>query len=100
MKTESATNEYENPGYIKVQLSLLMILATSSVLSLTGLQIFRLGSNTSEGSTSYKIENLEVADANGRVKVTGKHTTEVLTNLQKLKTSGEQLFQKRNNKSP
>tara|TARA_B100000700_G_scaffold34580_1_gene33445 strand:+ start:329 stop:595 length:267 start_codon:yes stop_codon:yes gene_type:complete len=70
------------PGYIKVQLSLLMILATSSVLS-TGLQIFRLGSNTSGGSTSYKIESLEVADANGRVKVTGKHTTEVLRNLQK-----------------
>ena len=70
------------PGHTKVQLSLLMILATSSVLS-TGLQIFRPGNNTSVGSTSIKNESLELADANGRVKVTGKHTTEVLRNLQK-----------------
>ena len=31
----------------------------------------------------YKNESLEIADANGRVRVTGKHTTEVLRNLQK-----------------
>ena len=69
------------PGHTKVQLSLLLILATSSVLS-TGLQISRTVGNTSGGSTSLSGESLEVADANGRVKVTGKHTTEVLRNLQ------------------
>ena len=72
----------KTPGYIKVQLSLLLILASSSVLS-TGLQIYKLGNNISGGSTSYKNESLEIADANGRVRVTGKHTTEVLRNLQK-----------------
>ena len=70
------------PGHTKVQLSLLMILATSSVLS-TGLQISNRVSNTSGGNTFTKSESLEVADANGRVKVTGKHTTEVLRNLQR-----------------
>ena len=70
------------PGPIRVQLLLLLILTTSSVLS-TGLQISRMVGNTSGGSTSHSGESLEVADANGRVKVTGKHTTEVLRNLQK-----------------
>ena len=70
------------PGPIRVQLLLLMTLTTSSVLS-TGLQIYSLGSNTSVGNTLSKNESLEVADANGRVKVTGSHTTEVLKNLQK-----------------
>ena len=70
------------PGPIRVQLLLLLTLTASSVLS-TGLQIYKLGSSTSVGSTSSKNESLEVADANGRVKVTGKHTTEVLRNLQK-----------------
>ena len=69
------------PGPIRVQLLLLLTLTTSSVLS-TGLQIYTLGSNTSGGNTSSKNESLEVADANGRVKVTGSHTTEVLKNLQ------------------
>ena len=69
------------PGTTKVQLSLLMILATSSVLS-TGLQISRMVGNTSGGNTSGRNESLEVVDAGGRVKVTGKHTTEVLRNLQ------------------
>ncbi len=71
----------KTPGPIKVQLLLLMTLTTSSVLS-TGLQIYSLGSNTSVGNTLSKNESLEVADANGRVKVTGSHTTEVLKNLQ------------------
>ena len=70
------------PGHTKVQLLLLLILTSSSVLS-TGLQISRTVGNTSGGSTSNSIESLEVADANGRVKVTGKHTTEVLRNLQR-----------------
>ena len=70
------------PGTTKVQLSLLMILATSSVTS-TVLQISRAVGSTSVGRTSSSIESIEVADANGRVKVTGRHTTEVLKNLTK-----------------
>jgi len=70
------------PGHTKVQLSLLLILASSSVLS-TGLQISNRVNNISGGSTSHNVESLEIADANGRVKVTGRHTTEVLRNLQK-----------------
>ena len=70
------------PGHTKVQLLLLLILTSSSVLS-TGLQISRMGGSTSGGSTFNSIESLEVADANGRVKVTGRHTTEVLRNLQR-----------------
>ena len=69
------------PGHTKVQLLLLLILTSSSVLS-TGLQISRMGGSILGGSTSRNGESLEVADANGRVKVTGKHTTEVLRNLQ------------------
>ena len=70
------------PGPMRVQLLLLLILTTSSVLS-TGLQISRTVGNISGGSTSSKNESLEVADAGGRVRVTGKHTTEVLRNLMK-----------------
>ena len=43
------------PGHTKVQLSLLMILATSSVLS-TGLQIFKTGGNTSVVNISGSLE--------------------------------------------
>jgi len=70
------------PGHTKVQLLLLLILTSSSVLS-TGLQISRMGGSILGGSTSRSVESLEVADANGRVKVTGRHTTEVLRNLQR-----------------
>ena len=70
------------PGPIKVQLLLLTTLTASSVLS-TALQISNRVSNISGGSTSPVLESIEVADANGRAKVTGKHTTEVLKNLQK-----------------
>ena len=72
----------KTPGHTKVQLSLLLILATSSVTS-TALQISRAVGSTSAGRTSSSIESIEVADANGRVKVTGRHTTEVLKNLTK-----------------
>ena len=72
----------KTPGYMRVNLSLLMILATSSVTS-TALQISRAVGSTSAGRTSSSIESIEVADANGRVKVTGRHTTEVLKNLTK-----------------
>ena len=68
------------PGTTKVQLSLLMILATSSVLS-TGLQISRQGNNTSDESILHSVESLEVGNEKLRVRVTGKNTTEVLMNL-------------------
>ena len=72
------------PGPIRVQLFLLTTLTASSGLS-TGLQIYKLGSNTSVENTSYKNESLEVAKVNGelRLRVTGKNTTEVLQNLKK-----------------
>ena len=68
------------PGPIRVQLLLLLPLTGSSVLS-TGLQIYKLASNTSAENISYKNESLEVADAGGRVRVTGRHTTDLLKNL-------------------
>ena len=70
------------PGPMRVQLLLLATLTISSVTS-TVLLISRMGGSISGGSTSRSVESLEVADANGRVKVTGKHTTEVLKNLQR-----------------
>ena len=68
------------PGTPKVQLSLLLILATSSVTS-TGLQIFRQANNISEESILHSVESLEVGNAKLRLRVTGKSTTEVLKNL-------------------
>ena len=68
------------PGTTKVQLSLLMILATSSVMS-TGLQIQSRVKNISEESILHSVESLEVANAELRLRVTGKNTTEVLKNL-------------------
>ena len=68
------------PGTTKVQLSLLMILATSSVTS-TVLQIQSQGKNISEESILHSVESLEVGNAKLRVRVTGKSTTEVLKNL-------------------
>ena len=68
------------PGPIRVQLFLLTTLTASSVLS-TGLQIYKLASNTSEENISYRNESLEVVDAGGRVRVTGRHTTDLLRNL-------------------
>ena len=47
--------DYENPGYIKAQLSLLTILTISSVSS-TGLLIYKQVSNTSVENTSYRKE--------------------------------------------
>ena len=73
----------KTPGYMRVNLSLLMILATSSVLS-TGLLISRQVNNTSEENISTKNESLEVANEELRLRVTGKATTEVLTNLNKI----------------
>ena len=72
----------KTPGYMRVNLSLLMILASSSVLS-TGLQIQRTVSNTSEESISYRNENLKEASDVLRQSLTGSGITEALTNLNK-----------------
>ena len=68
------------PGTTKVQLSLLTILATSSVTS-TVLQITNQGRSTLEGSISPAVESLQVGNEKLQVRVTGKSTTEVLKNL-------------------
>jgi len=68
------------PGHTRAQLLLLTILATSSVSS-TVLQISSRVGNTSGENISYRNESLEVADAGGRVRVTGKNTTVLLRNL-------------------
>ena len=70
----------KTPGHTKVQLLLLMILATSSVTS-TVLQICNRGKNISEENILPSVESLEVGNAELRVRVTGNATTEVLTNL-------------------
>ena len=70
------------PGYIKVQLSLLTILAISSVTS-TGLLIYKTVDNTSEESSSTKNENLKEASDVLRQSLTGSGITEALTNLNK-----------------
>ena len=70
----------KTPGYTKVQLLLLTILATSSVTS-TALQICNRGKNISEENILPSVESLEGASEELRVRVTGKSTTEVLTNL-------------------
>ena len=68
------------PGTTKVQLSLLMILAISSVTS-TGLQIYRMVGNTSVENTSIRKENLREAKDVLRQSLTGSGITEALTNL-------------------
>ena len=70
------------PGYIKVQLSLLTILAISSVTS-TGLQIYKMADNTLEESISTRNENLKEASDVLRQSLTGSGITEALTNLNK-----------------
>ena len=78
----------KTPGPIRVQLLLLLILTTSSVLS-TGLQISRTVGNISGGSTSSKNESLEVEVEGLRLKVTGVNTTEAVRNLKKILSSLE-----------
>ena len=72
----------KTPGHIRVQLLLLLILATSSVTS-TVLQISRQGKNTLEENILPSVESLEVGRRKDglHLRVTGKTTTEVLTNL-------------------
>ena len=68
------------PGTTKVQLSLLMILAISSVTS-TGLQIYKMVDNTLEENISTRKENLKEASDVLRQSLTGSGITEALTNL-------------------
>jgi len=70
----------KTPGYMRVNLSLLMILATSSVLS-TGLQISKQVRNTSDVNTSTSSESLEVSLGKLSLKVTGKSTMDRVMNL-------------------
>ena len=68
------------PGTTKIQLILLTILATSSVLS-TGLQIYRLVESTSAENISTRNENLKEASDVLRQSLTGSGITEALTDL-------------------
>ena len=68
------------PGTTKVQLSLLTILAISSVSS-TALLISSRLNNTSVENTSSKNVSLEVVRDGLRLRVTGNDTMEALTNL-------------------
>ena len=67
------------PGYIKVNLSLLTILAISSVLS-TGVQIYRMVNSTSAENTLNKKENLKVEKEKLLVSPIGKSIMEVQMN--------------------
>ena len=70
-------------GSTTIQLSLLTILATSSVLS-TGLQIYKLANNTSEENTSTNLESLEVSLGRLNLRVTGKNTMAAVKSLIKI----------------
>ena len=79
----------KTPGYMRVNLSLLMILATSSVLS-TGLQNSKAVGSTSAESISTRNENLKEASDVLRQSLTGSGITEALQNLNKtLKNTAE-----------
>ena len=67
-------------GSTKIQLSLLTILAISSVSS-TGLLIYNQVNNTLEENTSINSESLEVKAGKFVVRVTGKNTMGVVMNL-------------------
>ena len=67
-------------GSTKIQLSLLTILAISSVSS-TALQIYNQVNNTSEENTSINSESLEVKAGKFVVRVTGKNTMDRVMNL-------------------
>ena len=64
----------------RIQLSLLTILAISSVSS-TGLLIYNQVNNTSGENTSINSESLEVSLGKLSLKVTGKNTMGVVMNL-------------------
>ncbi len=70
----------KTPGYMRVNLSLLTILAISSVSS-TALLISSLVNDTSVENISNKNVSLEVVRDGLRLRVTGKNTMEALTSL-------------------
>ena len=67
------------PGYVKVQLSLLMILAISSVLS-TVLQILTMGDNILEENTSMRSELQREKRENKNKNPIGKIITDLAQN--------------------
>ena len=67
-------------GSTKIQLSLLTILAISSVSS-TALQIYNQASNTSDANTSINSESLEVSLGKLSLRVTGKNAMDRVMNL-------------------
>ena len=67
------------PGYVKVQLSLLMILAISSVLS-TVLQILTMGDNILEENTSMRSELQREKRENKSKSLIGKIITDLAQN--------------------
>ena len=86
---------YENPGYMRVNLSLLMILATSSVTS-TALQISSRVESTLEESISYRNENLKEASDVLRQSLTGSGITGSDELKQDIKEYGRDNFRRRN----
>jgi len=68
------------PGPIRVQLLLLLTLTASSVTS-TALQISSRVGSTSVENTSTSLESLEVKAGKFGVRVTGKNTMALVTNL-------------------
>ncbi len=71
------------PGPIRVQLFLLTTLTISSVTS-TALLICNRANSTSEENISGRNVSLEVEREGLRLRVTGKNTMEVLTNLKQI----------------
>ena len=69
----------KTPGYVKVQLSLLMILAISSVLS-TVLQILTMGENILEENTFGHLEHLRAKKENKNKNPIGKSITDLAQN--------------------
>ena len=67
------------PGYVKVQLSLLMILAISSVLS-TVLQILTMGENILEENTFMRSELQREKRENKNKNPIGKNITDLAHN--------------------
>ena len=80
----------KTPGYMRVNLSLLTILAISSVSS-TALLISQRVNNTSEENISNKNVSLEVVRDGLRLRVTGNDTMEALQNLVQIESYLETL---------
>jgi len=73
----------KTPGYMRVNLSLLTILAISSVSS-TSLLISNRARSISDANTFGRSVNLEVVREGLRLRVTGRDTMEALTNLRQI----------------